>query len=125
MIILYNPWSTPAAKKPLPMSLLAVASCLADDEYEIVDGNIHPDPVGHIIALGRAQPLTTVAFSVMPGPQLNHAVPDAKRIKAALPDVPIIWGGYFPSQHSDVILREPYIDCCVHSQGEHTFRALV
>ena len=108
------------------MSLLAVASCLeGDTDYEIVDGNVHPDPVGHIIALGQARKLTAVAFSVMPGPQLNHAVPDAKRIKAALPDVPIVWGGYFPSQHTDVILREAYIDICVHSQGEHTFRELV
>ena len=126
MIILYNPWSTPSPKKPLPMSLLAVASFLEGEcEYEIVDGNLLSDPVAHIIELSRTRKLSAVAFTVMPGPQLNHAVPDAKRIKSALPGVPIIWGGYFPSQHADVILKEPYVDFCVHSQGEQTFRELV
>ena len=71
MIVLYNPWSTPSQKKPLPMSLLAVASALeGEHEYEIVDGNLHTDPAGHIIALGQSRKLTAIAFTVMPGPQL-------------------------------------------------------
>ncbi len=50
MIILYNPWSTPSSKKPLPMSLLAVAALLEGvQEYEIVDGNLLDDPVGYMI----------------------------------------------------------------------------
>jgi anaerobic magnesium-protoporphyrin IX monomethyl ester cyclase len=125
VIILYNPRSTPSQKKPLPMSLLAVASALEGEHgYQIVDGNLEDDAAASIIELGRKQRLIAVAFTVMPGPQLNCAVPDAKRIKAALPDVPIVWGGYFPSQHDDVILRESYVDFCVHSQGEQTFLEL-
>ena len=61
----------------------------------------------------------------MPGPQLNHAVPDAQRLKAALPDVPIVWGGYFPSAHADTVLKENYVDYCIHSQGEQTFLELM
>ena len=126
MIILYNPWSTPSHKKPLPMSLLAVASMLEGEyDYEIVDANLLADPVGRIIEIGKAKKVTAIGFTVMPGPQLNHAVPDAQRIKAALPDVPIVWGGYLPSQHDDVILKEDYVDFCVHSQGEQTFLELV
>ena len=126
MIILYNPWSTPSKKKPLPMSLLAIASVLEGEHaYEIVDGNLLADPVGHIIEIGRRRKLTAVGFTVMPGPQLNHAVPDARRLKTALPEVPIVWGGYFPSQHDDVILKESYVDFCIHSQGEQTFLELV
>ncbi len=130
MIILYNPWSTPSYKKPLPMSLLAVASMLEGEyDYEIVDANLHAadgtDPVQHIIELGQRRKLTAIGFTVMPGPQLNHAVPDAQRLKAALPDVPIVWGGYFPSQHDDVVLKENYVDFCIHSQGEQTFLELI
>jgi radical SAM superfamily enzyme YgiQ (UPF0313 family) len=122
MIVLYNPWSTPSAKKPLPMSLLAVASALEGEfDYEIVDANLLADPVGRIVELGRAKKLTAIGITVMPGPQLNHAVGDSKRIKAALPDTPIVWGGYFPSQHADTVLKEDYVDYCVHSQGELTF----
>lgn len=126
MIILYNPWSTPSHKKPLPMSLLAIAALLEGEyEYEIVDGNLLTDPVARIIELGKTKKLTAIGMTVMPGPQLNRAVPAAKRIKAALPDVPIVWGGYFPSQHAEVILKEAYVDFCVHSQGEQTFLELV
>jgi radical SAM superfamily enzyme YgiQ (UPF0313 family) len=125
MIVLYNPWSTPSIKKPLPMSLLAVASALEGEfDYEIVDANLLADPVGRIVELGRARKLTAIGITVMPGPQLNHAVGDSKRLKAALPDVPIIWGGYFPSQHADTVLQEAYVDYCVHSQGEQTFLEL-
>jgi hypothetical protein len=126
MIILYNPWSTPSHKKNLPMSLLAVASLLEGEyDYEIVDGNLMPDPVGHIIELGRRRKLTAIGLTVMPGPQLNHAVPNSRRLKAALPDVPIVWGGYFASQHDDIILKENFVDFCIHSQGERTFLELV
>lgn len=130
MIILYNPRSTPSHKKPLPMSLLAVASMLEGEyEYEIVDANLHAeartDPVERIIEIGKTKKLTAIGLTVMPGPQLNHAVPDAQRLRPALPQVPIVWGGYFPSQHADTVLKEDYVDFCVHSQGEQTFLELV
>jgi anaerobic magnesium-protoporphyrin IX monomethyl ester cyclase len=126
MIVLYNPWSTPSPKKPLPMSLLAVASMLEGEfDYEIVDGNLVDDAAGRIVELGRARRLTAIGITVMPGPQLNRAVPDSRRLKEALPDVPIVWGGYFPSQHAGTVLKDAAIDFCVHSQGEHTFLELV
>ena len=50
MIVLYNPWSTPSAKTPLPMSLLADASNLGERPWELVDGNLVADPVTRIAA---------------------------------------------------------------------------
>ncbi len=126
MIILYNPWSTPSLKKPLPMSLLAVAALLEGDyEYEIVDGNLLDDPVGYIIEVGQAKKLTAIGITVMPGPQLNYAVPHSRRLKAAFPGVPIVWGGYFPSHHADTVLEDEAVDFCIHGQGELTFLDLV
>ena len=55
----------------------------------------------------------------MPGPQLTQAVaglPAAS--KPRLPDVPIVWGGYFPTQHADTVLASPFVDFVVRSQGE-------
>ncbi|HEX5473369.1 MAG TPA: radical SAM protein [Vicinamibacterales bacterium] len=125
MIVLFNPWSTPSPKKPLPMSLLAIASMLEGAfDYEIVDGNLVDDPVARIVEIGRQRRLTAIGITVMPGPQLDHAVPASRRLKGALPGVPIVWGGYFPSQHADVCLRAPYVDFCVQSQGERAFLAL-
>ena len=126
MIVLLNPWSTPSAKKPLPMSLLALGALLEGEcDYRIVDGNIDPDPVTTIATLEASTRLTAIGVTVMPGPQLVHAVRVSRALKARLPDVPIVWGGYFPSQHADVCLRDDAVDYCVRGQGEHAFVALV
>ncbi len=126
MIVLYNPWSTPSHKKPLPMSLLAPASMLEGYyDYEIVDGNLIDDPVEHILAIGRTRELTAIAVTVMPGPQLNRAVPDSRRLKQELPGVPIIWGGYFPSHHADAAVADDSVDYCIVGQGELTFLELI
>jgi anaerobic magnesium-protoporphyrin IX monomethyl ester cyclase len=126
MIVLFNPWSTPSPKKPLPMSLLAIGSMLEGEfEYRIVDGNLEADAVGAILAIARATPLTAIAVTVMPGPQLRAAVMSCRQLKRMLPAVPIVWGGYFPSQHADACLSESTVDICVNGQGEQTLLDLM
>ena len=126
MIVLFNPWSTPSAKKPLPMSLLAVGSMLEGEfDYQIVDGNVEADPVGAILAIAGKTPLTAIAVTVMPGPQLRAAAMGCRQLKRLLPSVPIVWGGYFPSQHADACLSEPTVDVCVTGQGEQTIVELM
>ncbi len=126
MIILLNPWSTPSPKKPLPMSLLALGALLEGEcDYRIVDGNVDPDPVERIAGIAARTPLAAIGVTVMPGPQLVHAVRDSRALKARLPDVPIVWGGYFPSQHAEVCLRDRAVDYCVRGQGERSFLALI
>jgi anaerobic magnesium-protoporphyrin IX monomethyl ester cyclase len=126
MIVLFNPWSTPSPKKPLPMSLLAVGSMLEGEfDYRIVDGNLEADPVGKILAIAQLQPLTAIAVTVMPGPQLRAAVLGCRQLKRMLQAVPIVWGGYFPSQHADACLSESTVDVCVNGQGEQTILELM
>jgi radical SAM superfamily enzyme YgiQ (UPF0313 family) len=126
MIVLFNPWSTPSPKKPLPMSVLAVGALLEGEfEYAIVDGNLDPSPVDTIASLADRTPLTAIGITVMPGPQLRHAVIASRQLKARLPGVPIVWGGYFPSQHAEVCLNDAAVDYCVRGQGEHAFVDLV
>ena len=126
MIVLVNPWSTHSSKKPLPMSLLAIAAVLEGEfEYTIVDGNIVGDPVACIEAVASERRLTAIAITVMPGPQLVRAVPMARDLKHRFPGVPIIWGGYFPSEHPEVVLRDGAADYCVRGQGERSLVALM
>jgi radical SAM superfamily enzyme YgiQ (UPF0313 family) len=121
MIVLFNPWSSPSPKKPLPMSLLAVGSMLEGEfDYCIVDGNVEADPIATILAVEERTRITAVAVTVMPGPQLRAAVTGCRQLKRMLPYVPIIWGGYFPSQHANACLSEATVDICVRGQGEQT-----
>lgn len=87
-----------------------------------------PDPAAEIIARLAAVPRSLtplLAATVMPGPQLTQAVAVCARVKTALPHVPIVWGGYFPTQHAATVLRAPYVDFVIRSQGELALRLLV
>ena len=101
------------------MSLLALGAVLEGrHEYEIVDGNLLTNPDQDLLnIIGTTKP-SALGLTVMPGPQLNQAVPLTRRIKQKFPDLPVIWGGYFPTQHSDVVLQSGYVDYVVHGQGE-------
>lgn len=129
MIVLFNPQSTTPGKQPLPLSLMALAAVLEPGErWTLVDGNVIDDPAAAIDdCLSRVPPseLALLAVTVMPGPQLTQAVPVCRRIKASHPGVPIVWGGYFPTQHVDAVLRSPFVDYVVRSQGERPLLDLV
>ena len=126
MLILYNPVSTDPGKPPLPISLMALGAVLEDKyEYEIVDGNLLTDHTRQLIQILQDKQATALGMTVMPGPQLNHAAPLAKKIKESRPDLPIIWGGYFPTQHYEAVLKSDYVDYAVISQGELTLLELL
>src|SRR5204863_150907 len=94
-------------------------------DYRIVDGNTEADPVGTILEIHKATPLSAVAVTVMPGPQLRAAVNSSRQLRRMLPSVAIVWGGYFPSQHADACLSESTVDICVNGQGEQTILELM
>jgi hypothetical protein len=126
MLILYNPVSTHPGKAPLPISLLSLGAVLEGKyDYEIVDGNLLADPANQLLQILKDKQVTTLGMTVMPGPQLNRAVLLSKKIKQELPEVSIIWGGYFPTQHTDTILKSDYVDYTVIGQGELTLLELL
>jgi anaerobic magnesium-protoporphyrin IX monomethyl ester cyclase len=129
MIVLFNPLSTTPGKQPLPLSLLSLAAVLEErgEEWTLVDGNVTADPAAEIIARlseVHASHVPMLGVTVMPGPQVANAVKACRRVKLALPHVPIVWGGYFPTQHARTVLQAPYVDFVIRSQGERALLAL-
>jgi anaerobic magnesium-protoporphyrin IX monomethyl ester cyclase len=126
MLALYNPRSNAQRKPILPMALLALGAVLeGDHDYTIVDGNLDDDPVSTIDRLVRDCGADALAVTVMPGPQLHDAVPVCRELKARHPDLMVVWGGYFPTQHPEVCLQAPFVDHVVRGHGELSFAALV
>lgn len=125
-VLFYNPISTSPGKQRLPLSILAVAAVISEDyDVEFIDGNLIADPAAKIIERVKATNAKLLACTVMPGPQLRQAVPVCKQVKAALPDLTILWGGYFPTQHAEVILNSDCVDYIIQGQGEAPFRQFV
>jgi hypothetical protein len=140
MIVLYNPLSTTPGKQPLPLSLMSLAAVLDGKEpWTLVDANVLSDAAprtfvtdgdiaGALIAQLSAAPrhdLRLLGVTVMPGPQVSQAVPVCRAVRQALPDVPIVWGGYFPTGHAETVLRSTFVDFVVRSQGERPLLQLI
>ncbi len=126
MIVLYNPQSSAGRKAILPFALLAVGAALEGRHaYAIVDGNLEPDPLGRLDELIRAETRPLLGLTVMPGPQLRQALPLCRELKRRYPQVAIVWGGYFPTQHWEACLRSGPADYVVRGHGEHVFLQLL
>ena len=127
MILLLHPRTvTRLRNRRMPLSALAIAAMLEGKyEYEIVDGNIDLDPSATLRHFARERNIEALAVSVMPGPQMVHAVELCKTFRAEFPKIPIIWGGYFASLYPDAALNSTYVDYVVRGQGEDAFLALL
>ena len=132
MILLVNPRATRPANRRFPLSVMAIGAALpADVEWRIVDGNLPGiDVVATISAIidGQAatpDPVTLIAMTVMPGPQLVSAVALSKALKGRFPGKPIVWGGNFGSLYPQAVLDAPYVDWLVRGQGEDSFVELI
>jgi anaerobic magnesium-protoporphyrin IX monomethyl ester cyclase len=125
-VVFYNPPSSRNRKPVVPMSLLAVGAVLEGEfAYVIVDGNLEADPVAALDRAIRETGASVLAVTVMPGPQLSHAVPHCRELKARHPQLTIVWGGYFPTQHWEPCLRSGYVDYVVRGHAELAFRDLL
>src|SRR5947209_17794770 len=101
------------------MSLLALGALLEDEhDYRIVDGNLEADPLGALSECVTDWGAQVLGVTVMPGPQLTQAVPLCRELKRRHPQLTIVWGGYFPTQHHEVCLHADYVDWVVRGHGE-------
>jgi len=124
-VLLFNPRS--ANSKPrIPNSILSVASSIDGAfDYVIVDGNMEADPAETIFNYLAQGTFHYFGLTCMPGPQLKQAIPISKRIREQFPQIKIIWGGYFPSNQSKVVLNSGYVDFVVNGPGEKCFPDLL
>lgn len=126
MILLYYPKLTKPKNRRFPLSILALAAVLEGREkYDIVDGNLDPNPDATLAQLIEAHSVELLGVSVMPGPQMISAMKSCKAIRKRYPNVPIVWGGYFPSIYADATLNARYVDYAVRGQGENTLLELI
>lgn len=119
-IIFYNPQSSQSRKPILPCSLLALGAVLEGKiDYSIVDGNLEADPLAALDqAVQAAGSGAVLGVTVMPGPQLQQAIPLCRELKRRYPGLTIVWGGYFPTQHWDVCLKADYVDFIARGHAE-------
>jgi anaerobic magnesium-protoporphyrin IX monomethyl ester cyclase len=92
-VVLYNPR---AVFHRMPLALLAVGSALDPDrlDVQIVDGRLEPDPVRRVAEL--IDDAVCLGITVLTGAPIRDALTVSRAVKAARPDLPIVWGGWYP-----------------------------
>lgn len=124
-ILLFNPRAQ-NHKARIPNSILSIAASVEGiHDYVIVDGNLEKDPFESIFRYIKTDSISFFACTVMPGPQLKQAIPISKKIRELYPHIKIIWGGYFPSNHPNIVLNSGFVDFIVNGMGDICFPQLI
>ena len=122
-MLLFNPRVTQTCR--VPNSILQIAAVLEGRiETEFVDGNRERDPWPEIEALLASGRFGYFGVTVMPGPQLRQAVPITRRVRERFPDVAILWGGYFPSNQPEVVVKSGLVDFVLRGPADDSLPML-
>ena len=123
-VILFNPRSA-RAKHRIPNSILQVgASIHGKFEYVFVDGNLEVDPWNKIQA-HLEKGFNVFGCTVMPGPQLQQAIPYTLKIREKYPHVLNVWGGYFAANQYSSVLKSNAVDYVINGPGDEAFPKLL
>jgi radical SAM superfamily enzyme YgiQ (UPF0313 family) len=125
-VLLVNPRITSRRHARFPLSIMALAAAL-ESRYDatLIDGNLDPDAARSVSDAIKKGRFDAVGVTVMGGPQVATAIEVSQAVRRARPDLPVVWGGYFPTLYPDVALNSDYVDFVVRSQGEDTFGELL
>ena len=124
-VILLNPQSA-RWRFRLPLSILSLAAGLEGRySYAITDGNYERNLEPVLSRRIESEGTRYLALTVMPGPQLQQAIPLTRRLKQRFPDLVTVWGGYFPSLHSETVLNSGFVDYVVRGPGERALPQLM
>ena len=125
-VLLINPTITSRAHARFPLALLSLAAALdGKHAWSILDGNIDRDFVATAARTVADGSVAAVGITVMGGPQLRSAIAASKAIRQQRPEIPIIWGGAFPTCTPDAALNTRYVDFAVRGQGEDALNELL
>ncbi len=122
VVLFYPAYDGPTLGPPL--CILALAAPLLERGFEVVmvDGSIDADAPQRI--LRECADALCLGISVLTGPMITSALHMARIIKTALPDVPIIFGGWHPTLSVDQTLANDLVDVVVRGPGELTLLEL-
>jgi anaerobic magnesium-protoporphyrin IX monomethyl ester cyclase len=125
-VLFINPTITSKRHARFPLAVLSLSAAVRD-RYEpiILDGNIDREFVASALRILREGELAAVGVTVMGGPQLVSAIAVSKALRAAAPNIPIIWGGAFPTVCPEAAVNVPYVDFVIRSQGEQALLELL
>lgn len=107
---------------PMPLGLMAIGTYLKQNGHtvKIFNRSIHTDSLSKLY--GEFAP-DIVGVSIISTRMVKDAVKVSEFFKAK--NIPVVWGGIFPSTMPEVILKEDYVDYVSIGEGEKTWKELL
>lgn len=108
----------------VPLGLLAIGGSLLDDGQRVtlLDAEVHHLSIADTVERAAAS-MPDLIMTGHAGSTPAHPITMAmcRALKARLPQLPIVYGGIFPTYHGEEILRdEGAVDMIVRGEGERT-----
>lgn len=126
--LLINPTIASRRSARFPLALLHLSAALertGAGTSRIIDGNVDRDFIDATLHALEQERFDLVGISVMGGPQLAPAIAVSRAIRERFPDLPIAWGGYFPTLNTGAAIASPDVDYVVRGPGDETLPELV
>lgn len=101
----------------IPYSVLSIGSELEQAGYEVVIIDANADPNYKDCTLDYEN-ILFIGISAMIGRQISNGIAFAMMIRSQS-DVPVLWGGAFPTLLPKMILESQYADYIIRGPGEH------
>lgn len=120
---MYNP---EAVFYDMPLALLAIASVLDTDKYEvqIIDGRV--DKNSQETLLKACDGALCLGMTVLTGKPTQDALDKTRAVKQKFENLPVVWGGWHTSLFpTETLEDEKSIDITVQGQGEITFAEIL
>ncbi|MBB6146605.1 radical SAM superfamily enzyme YgiQ (UPF0313 family) [Silvibacterium bohemicum] len=123
VVLFYPAYDGPPLGPPLCM--LALAAPLLDNGFEVVLIDAAIDADADARAVRECSDAICMGVSVLTGPTINAALRVSRKVKAAHPQLPVVFGGWHPTLSSESTLRNEFVDAVVRGPGDWTFLEMV
>lgn len=129
-VVIFYPDSLPKGRLYIenmtPVSALCAVRSLDRSRYDLkvitrfINGDDYVDQI-----LNHCKNAIVFGVSTFIGYQIKEGIRASKEVKRRYPDLPIIWGGWFPSSAPELTLNNDFVDMVALGQGELTMAELV
>jgi hypothetical protein len=119
-VVLYQPREREGV---MPLGLLHLGSALSGQPVVIVDGRLDLAPEARVAGLAREA--LCLGVTVRSGRNIGDALRVSRAVRAANPELPIVWGGGHPTVLPEQCLGSEVVDACAIGAGEETLGELV
>lgn len=108
-----------------PLGLLSITELIDLKKYDvkIITRNEYPNYEKEVIK--ECKGAICLGISVITGSPVKVAKQISQKAKQKFPNLPIIWGGWFPTTLPEETLSTPYVDYVCMGQGERTFSQFI